>query len=128
MGWAIFIGYIVYGVFMNLIMMSKDDLEAALEKAKANNADEERIKELRREVKNITVIFNVMIFIAIGSLVIFILYCFGWVWYYFCCGFLVFEDCSFGDKIVYGLMSLIPLGFFIGFIAICFGWDPSKKR
>lgn len=70
---------------------------------------------------------------AIGiGVVIGILWVLGWIWYYFCGGFLVIDDfgpfageATFWERVVYGLLSLLPLGFIIGFIAVLGGWNPD---
>lgn len=109
MGWIIFVCYLIYGVVVNLFIH--------LEK----NAPEGSAERKRAEI-----IVQCLMWIGIGSLGIFFLYCLGWIWYFFCGGFLLFEDQPFWDKVVCGLISLIPFGFFIGFIMICCGWDPDK--
>lgn len=67
------------------------------------------------------------------GVVVCILYVLGWIWYYFCGGFLVLDDYGplagqtpFWDRVLYGLLSLLPLGFIIGFIAILGGWNPDN--
>lgn len=61
------------------------------------------------------------------ALVSIILYVLGWIWYYFCGGFLLFEDQPFLDKIICGIISLALMIFVFGAIAIIFyGWDPDK--
>ncbi|MCM1296162.1 MAG: hypothetical protein NC311_11530 [Muribaculaceae bacterium] len=44
----------------------------------------------------------------------------GFFWYYFCAGFLLFEDISFGDKILYGITSLFLFVIFGGGLAALF--------
>lgn len=109
MGWIIFLCYLIYGVVINLFIQ--------LEK----NAPEGSAERKRAEI-----IVQCLMWIGISSLGIFFLYCLGWIWYFFCGGFLLFEDQSFWDKVVCGLISLILFGFFIGFIMICCGWDPDQ--
>lgn len=109
MGWIIFVCYLIYGVVVNLfIHLEKNAPEGSAERKRAK------------------IIVQCLMWIGIGSLGIFFLYCLGWIWYFFCGGFLLFEDQPFWDKVVCGLISLIPFGFFIGFIMICCGWDPDK--
>ncbi len=109
MGWIIFVCYLIYGVVVNLfIHLEKNAPEGSAERKRAK------------------FIVQCLMWIGIGSLGIFFLYCLGWIWYFFCGGFLLFEDQPFWDKVVCGLISLIPFGFFIGFIMICCGWDPDK--
>ena len=56
-----------------------------------------------------------------------ILYVIGWLWYFFCGGFLMWVDDAWYMKIVYGFISLIFLSILIGFFAILFGgWKPFK--
>lgn len=59
--------------------------------------------------------------------IILFLWLLGWIWYFFCSGFLLFEDLPFWDKVIYGLITLLPLGCILGLIGIAFGWDPWKK-
>ena len=109
MGWIIFAVWMVWGLFVHLFsMLSKDAEENSKEKKNAERG------------------IAICMWIGIAALALVLLYCLGWVWYYFCCGFLVFEDPSFGGKIIWGLTSLIPLGFIIGLIAIFLGWNPFK--
>lgn len=109
MGWIIFLCYLIYGVVINLfIQLEKNAPEGSAERKRAK------------------IIVQCLMWIGISSLGIFFLYCLGWIWYFFCGGFLLFEDQPFWDKVVCGLISLILFGFFIGFIMICCGWDPDK--
>lgn len=109
MGWIIFLCYLIYGVVINLfIQLEKNAPEGSAERKRAK------------------IIVQCLMWIGISGLGIFFLYCLGWIWYFFCGGFLLFEDQPFWDKVVCGLISLIPFGFFIGFIMICCGWDPDK--
>ena len=109
MGWIIFVCYLIYGVVVNLfIHLEKNAPEGSAERKRAK------------------IIVQCLMWIGIGSLGIFFLYCLGWIRYFFCGGFLLFEDQPFWDKVVCGLISLIPFGFFIGFIMICCGWEPDK--
>ena len=132
MGWIIFIIYLFFGAFVNCARKHESDLideleTAKLEIAKLESNDKKKVKDIKRRLKKASLVVNISMYIGVASLGIFLLYGIGWIWYFFCGGFLVFEDCTFWDKVVYGLISLLPLGFVIGFIAICFGWDPSKK-
>lgn len=108
MGWIIFVGYLFYGALTNLFIH--------LEKSAPEGSSEK---------KNLSRVVNGLMCIGIISLAIFLLYCIGWIWY-FCGGFLVFEDQPFWDKVICGLISLIPLGFLFGFVMVCFGWDPDR--
>lgn len=108
MGWIIFAIWMILAIFANIF--------GSIEK----NAETE--EERKAGARGTTIIM----WIGISLLGIGLLYVLGWLWYYFCCGFLVIEEPSFFWKIIWGLFSLIPLGFIIGFIAICFGWDPRK--
>lgn len=110
MGWIIFIGWLFCGLLMNIFCREYEEAQKSGE---------------RNKVAEIG--FWTILWIGIASLAALLLAGLGWIWYYFCCGFLVFEEPSFLWKIIWGLTSLIPLGFVIGFIAICFGWDPFKK-
>ena len=111
MGWIIFAAYLVCGILYHIF-----------------NQVEESAPEGSAEKK----IAKIVMYCAIGiiglGLLILILYVIGWVWYFFCGGFLVFEDCPFWDKVIYGLISLVLLGFFFGFVMVCFGWDPDNRR
>lgn len=110
MGWIIFFGYLYYGLMVNLFYGAYQDAQA--------KGERDKIAEIG---------FWTLLWIGVAALAILLLWGLGWLWYYLCCGFLVFEEPSFGWKIVWGLTSLIPLGFFIGWIAIFFGWNPFKK-
>lgn len=44
----------------------------------------------------------------------------GFIWYFFCSGFLIFEDTSFWEKVFYGILSLLFLVFLIGSVALFF--------
>lgn len=108
MGWIIFAIYILLAIFANIFVSMED------------NAETEEEKKVGRRG------WQTCMWIGIALLVIGLLYFLGWLWYYFCCGFLVIEEPSFFWKIIWGLFSLIPLGFFLGLIAICFGWNPKN--
>lgn len=127
MGWIIFICYLIYGLFINIMFMNKRAAGDSLQQAISSGADSKEIEKLRKWCKRASLIVDGMMWIGIISLAIFLLYGLGWVWYYFCSGFLIFEDQPFWDKVICGLISLIPLGFLIGFIMICFGWDPDRR-
>lgn len=109
MGWLIFIAYLIYGALTSLFIN--------LEKSAPEGSSEK---------KNLSRAVNVLACIGIISLAIFLLYCVGWIWYFFCGGFLVFEDQPFWDKVICGFISLIPLGLLLGFVMVCFGWDPDR--
>lgn len=109
MGWIIFAVYMLLGIFTNIF--------ASME----NNAETEEEKKAGRRG------WQTCMWIAITLLGIGLLYALGWVWYYFCCGFLVIEEPSFFWKIIWGLLSLVLLGFVAGLIAICCGWDPKDR-
>lgn len=71
--------------------------------------------------------FTVMLIVGITMLLIPILYVIGWLWYFFCGGFLMWVDDAWYMKIVYGFISLIFLSILIGLFAILFGgWKPFK--
>lgn len=109
MGWIIFAVWMILGVSTQLfIVYSKNADDKSKEKKKVENG------------------IKVCMWIGISILGTIFLYGLGWLWYYFCCGFLVFEDPSPGWKIIWGITSLIPLGFILGFIAICLGHNPFK--
>lgn len=55
-----------------------------------------------------------------------ILYFIGWIWYYFCGGFLLFEELSLGEKVAWSFMTMALLSFVLGFIATLLGWKPFK--
>ena len=109
MGWLIFAIWMVLGIVANIFI--------SLEK---NAKTDTRRKHLHRG-------WIICMWIGISLAGIGLLYVLGWIWYYFCCGFLVLEEPSFFWKIIWGLFSLIPLGFILGLVAICFGWDPRDK-
>ena len=110
MGWIVFAGWLILsGLVQLFISIEKNAPENSIEKRNANIA-----------------VICCAVILGIGLLIL-ILYGLGWIWYYFCSGFLIFEDQPFWDKVVCGLISLIPLGFLIGFIMICFGWDPERR-
>lgn len=109
MGWMIFFFWIFLGVIINIAsLIKKGSPEGSLD----------------RKIASVTI--TICMWIGIIGLAILLLYCIGWIWYYFCGGFLLFEDQPFWDKVVCGLITLIPFGFFLGIIMICCGWDPDK--
>lgn len=110
MGWLIFAGWLILGLFANVFLTLSKHCEPGTKEKKL--ADRGR---------------DWCLWIGLTIMIIGLLYLLGWIWYYFCSGFLIFEDQPFFDKIICGLISLIPLGFLLGFIAICCGWDPFKK-
>lgn len=111
MGWLIFAAYLFCGIMCHLF-----------------NQIEQSAPEgsLGKKIAKI-VMYSVMGIIGLG-VVILALYAIGWIWYFFCGGFLIFEDQPFWDKVVYGLMSLIFLGLLFGFVLVCLGWDPDNRR
>ena len=109
MGWIIFAVYMLLAIFTNIFV------------AMENNAETEEEKKAGRRG------WQTCMWIGITLLGIGLLYVLGWVWYYFCCGFLVIEEPSFFWKIIWGLLSLVLLGFVAGLIAICCGWDPKDR-
>lgn len=109
MGWIIFAVFMLLGIFANIFVLMEDNAET-----------EEEKKAGRRG-------WQTCMWIGITLLGIGLLYALGWVWYYFCCGFLVIEEPSFFWKIIWGLLSLVLLGFVAGLIAICCGWDPKDR-
>jgi hypothetical protein len=108
MGWIIFAIWIILGIAINICI--------AIEKSSEGKGKERATK-----------IGMLLMRVGIIGLSIILLCGLGWMWYYFCCGFLVFEDPSPIWKIIWGLTSLIPLGFILGLIAIFFGWNPFKR-
>lgn len=108
MGWIIFAIWIILGIAINFCI--------AIEKS-----SEDKLKERAKKIGIL------LMWIGVIGLSIILLYGLGWAWYYFCCGFLVFEDPSPGWKIIWVFTSLIPLGLILGLIAIFGGWDPFKK-
>lgn len=109
MGWIIFAVFMLLGIFANIFVSMEDNAET-----------EEEKKAGRRG-------WQTCMWIGITLLGIGLLYALGWVWYYFCCGFLVIEEPSFFWKIIWGLLSLVLLGFVAGLIAICCGWNPKDR-
>lgn len=109
MGWILFAIWMFLGVVINIANVFK----------KGSPKD-----SLDYKVASVTM--TVCMWIGILTLAIVLLYCIGWVWYYFCGGFLIFEDQPFWDKVICGLITLIPFGFFLGIVRICCGWDPDK--
>lgn len=80
-----------------------------------------------KERKQWEIASNVALGIAIAVFLIPILYLIGWVWYFFCGGFLLFENQPFWDKVLCGLLSVALLTIVFGGIAIIFGgWNPDK--
>lgn len=109
MGWIIFAVYMLLAIFVNIFVSME------------NNAETEEEKKAGRRG------WQTCMWIGITLLGIGLLYALGWVWYYFCSGFLVIEEPSFFWKIIWGLLSLVLLGFVAGLIAICCGWDPKDR-
>lgn len=111
MGWLIFVAYLFCGIMCHLFNQAEQSApEGSLEKKIAKIA-----------------MHSLIGIIGLG-VVILALYAIGWIWYFFCGGFLIFEDQPFWDKVVYGLMSLILLGLLLGFVLVCLGWDPDNRR
>lgn len=108
MGWIVFAIWMILGIAINFCI--------AIEKSSKD--------KWKERAKKIGVL---LMWVGIAGLSIILLYGFVWVWFYFCCGFLVFEDPSLGWKIIWTFTSLIPLGLILGLIAIFLGWDPFKK-
>ena len=111
MGWIIFAAYLICGILYHIFNQ--------VEKSAPEGSIEKKIAKI--------VMYFIMGLIGLGFLVL-VLYAIGWIWYFFCGGFLVFEDQPFWDKVVCGLMSLVFLGFLFGFVMVCFGWDPDNRR
>lgn len=109
MGWIIFTIWMALGLFTQLFISYSKNADSSKEKKQSESG------------------IKVCMWIGISILMIMFLCGLGWLWYYFCCGFLVFDDPSLGWKIIWGVTSLFPLGFILGFIAICLGYDPFKK-
>lgn len=111
MGWLIFAAYLFCGIMYHLFNQAEQSApEGSLEKKIAKIA-----------------MHSLMCIICLGVAIL-ALYAIGWIWYFFCGGFLIFEDQPFWDKVVYGLMSLILLGLLFGFVLVCLGWDPDNRR
>lgn len=108
---ALFWGYMIFGLLFQAFLAAK------------NNAEPGSI-----EMKYATKVLNVLTWMLFIPGLIFVLYILGWIWYFFCSGFLVFEDQPFIDRVMCGLISLLPLGVFIGFIMICCGINPMGRR
>lgn len=111
MGWIIFVGYLFCVVMYNIFYQ--------IEKSSTKGSKEQKTATI--------VMYCFAGLIGLGFLIL-AMYVIGWIWYFFCGGFLIFEDQPFWDKVVYGLMSLVFLGFIFGFIAVCCGWDPDSRR
>lgn len=109
MGWIIFAIWMLIAIFANIFISMEKNAETDAERKSAKRG------------------WQTCMWIGITLLSLGILYLLGWVWYYFCCGFLVIEEPSFFWKIIWGLFSLIPLGFIIGLVAICCGWNPKDN-
>ena len=110
MGWIIFAAYIFCGIMYNIFNQ--------VEKTSEKGSKEQKIAKV--------IMYGSVGIIGLGVIIL-ALYAIGWIWYFFCGGFLLFEDQPFWDKVVCGLMSLVFLGFVFGFIMICLGWDPDKR-
>lgn len=110
MGWIIFIGYLFCGIMCNIFLQ--------MEKSSPKGSKEQKIAT--------TLMYCFAGLIGLGLLIL-VMYAIGWIWYFFCGGFLIFEDQPFWDKVICGLMSLIFLGFIFEFIMVCCGWDPDSK-
>lgn len=73
------------------------------------------------------VFFYLFLFAGILGLFSCILWVIGWIWYYFCGGFLVIDDGLFAgqetffQKVLYGIMSLFLLGFVFCLLAVLGG-------
>lgn len=111
MGWIIFVGYLFCAVMFNIFYQ--------IEKSSTKGS---------KEQKSATIVMYCFAGLIGLGLIILAMYVIGWIWYFFCGGFLIFEDQPFWDKVVYGLMSLVFLGLIFGFIAVCCGWDPDSRR
>lgn len=111
MGWLIFVAYLFCVIMCHLF-----------------NQIEQSAPEGSLEKKIAKIVMNSVMGIVCLGVAILALYAIGWIWYFFCGGFLIFEDQPFWDKVVYGLMSLILLGLLLGFVLVCLGWDPDNRR
>lgn len=109
MGWIIFFIWMLLGVVINIANLIKRGSQKG---------------SLDWRVASMTI--KICMWISIIGLAILLLYGLGWIWYYFCGGFLLFEDQPFWDKVICGIITLLPLGFFIGIVRICCGWNPDK--
>ena len=94
MGWIIFAAYLVCGILYHIFNQ--------VEKSAPEGSTEKKIAKI--------VMYCIMGLIGLGVLVL-VLYAIGWIWYFFCGGF----------------MSLILLGFLFGIVMVCFGWDPDNR-
>ena len=93
MGWLIFAAYLFCGIMYHLFnQIEKSAPEGSLEKKIAK-----------------TVMYSVMGIVGLGVMIL-ALYAIGWIWYFFCGGFLIF------------------FVFFFGFVLVCLGWDPDNRR
>ena len=110
MGWIIFIIYLVCGAFFNLFYKLS-----------------EKHPKGSKEKKMCSIIAYVFLGVIVLMVACLIFYAIGWVWYYFCGGFLIFEDQSFLDKVFCGFLSIVLLTFVFGFIAILMGWNPKQE-
>lgn len=95
-------------------------------------SDSSNAKEWRIPMAIASYIEKTCITLAIVGIVTVCLIPIGYVWYYFCCGFLLFPNEIFGDSpslgesVAYFILSMLLLTWIGGLIAIAFGWNPFK--
>lgn len=111
MGWIIFAVYLVCGILFHIFYK--------IEKTTPKDSKEHKIAKI---------VIDCIIAILCLGLLILALYAIGWIWYFFCGSFLLFEDQPFWDKVACGFISLVLLGFVVGFIMVCCGWDPDDRH
>lgn len=99
------------------------NLQGVLLQNKISDARMRMYDEENKRTKIALVLFSPILLAILGA----ILYGIGWVWYYLCCGFLLFKDIGFFGVIFFGVLSILFLVAILGLVAICFGWDPFKK-
>lgn len=107
MGWIIFAAWLVIGFFANIFLHMEENATSAKEKRVARFCG------------------MTCMWIAIGAILVGLLFVIGWVWYYICGGFLLDSEDSFFWNALWGLATLIPLGFIIGLICIICGYNPK---
>lgn len=116
--------FIIVGFWLLLVIFGRTGI--ALSK-KWDNMDREGIPDSDPKKKLVDRSWKTFLTIAIIIFCIPILYVIGWLWYFFCGGFLMWVDDAWYMKIVYGFISLIFLSILIGLFAILFGgWKPFK--
>lgn len=115
MWWLIIIAFYAVGITTRVLSNKQDQMV------------KEGVSEDDPKKRRINRAFNISLGTLIVIVCIPIFYVLGWLWYFFCGGFLMWVDDAWYMKIVYGFMSLIFLSILIGVIAIIFGgWKPYK--